>query len=54
LTKAFTDGPVDEGGLRYYKNSDALKFIPYDKITSKGYEDLVEPLYLLNSKKQKL
>ncbi len=37
LGHVFTDGPKDEGGLRYCINGDALKFIPYEELTSEGY-----------------
>ena len=37
LGHVFNDGPRDQGGLRYYINSAALRFIPYDDLEKEGY-----------------
>jgi len=38
LGHVFTDGPKDQGGLRYCINGAALEFIPYDEMEENGYE----------------
>lgn len=37
LGHVFTDGPSDQGGLRYCINSASIRFIPLDQLTEKGY-----------------
>lgn len=37
LGHVFTDGPQDQGGLRYCINSASLHFIPREEMETKGY-----------------
>lgn len=37
LGHIFTDGPKDQGGLRYCMNSASLRFIPVSKLKDEGY-----------------
>lgn len=42
LGHVFTDGPTDEGGLRYCINSASLRFIPVSEMAKEGYEEFIE------------
>ncbi len=42
LGHVFTDGPRDEGGLRYCINGSSLRFIKKEDLEKEGYGEYIE------------
>lgn len=42
LGHVFSDGPQEEGGLRYCINGHSLRFIPRDRMEEEGYADFIK------------
>lgn len=41
LGHVFTDGPTEQGGLRYCINGSALRFVPLNKMAEEGYSQYI-------------